>query len=131
MYIEISLVNQPLFSYIFGPVRINKKKGAGSQDYIEIGSASLQIRPYKVLPFTNFLKRQWFFSSASFFLSFSSHTFSWACGSFIFIAHFFVGLRKFFQTLFCTFTCLSNNSLISAWISAKFVSALLPCSYML
>ena len=24
-------------------------------------------------------------------------------------------------------TCLSNNSLISSWISAKFVSVLLPC----
>ena len=38
------------------------------------------------------------------FLSFSSHTFSWACGS----------LRepwKFFS--FCAFTCMSNNSLIS------------------
>ena len=28
---------------------------------------------------------------------------------------------------FCTFTCLSNNLLISSWIPAKFVSALLPC----
>ena len=36
---------------------------------------------------------------------------------FIFIAHFFVGLREprkfFFKLSFCAFTCLSNNSLIS------------------
>ena len=34
---------------------------------------------------------------------------------------------SFFKLSFCTFACLSNNSLISSWISAKFVSALLPC----
>ena len=32
-----------------------------------------------------------------------------------------------FKLYFCTSTCLSNNSLISSWISAKFVSAFLPC----
>ena len=46
--------------------------------------------------------------------------FSWACGS-------FREPRKFFKLSFYTFTCLSNNSLISSWISAKFVSALLLC----
>ena len=51
-----------------------------------------------------------------------------------FIAHFFRGLagafvnpRSFFKFSFYTFTCWSNNSLISSWISAKFVSALLLC----
>ena len=34
---------------------------------------------------------------------------------------------SFFKLTFCTFICLSNNSLISSWISAKFVSALLLC----
>ena len=86
---------------------------------IDIGSASLLIWPYKVLPFT---KR---FTPQSFF-------------SFIFIVHFLWACRslrepqkKFFKFSFCTFTCLSNNSLISSWISAKFVSALLPCMYAL
>ena len=51
-----------------------------------------------------------------------------------FSSHFFRGLAgacmnpgSFFKLSFCTFTCLSNNSLISSWISAKFVSVLLPC----
>ena len=50
---------------------------------------------------TDIFTRALFFS---FFLSFSSHTFSWACGS-------FHEPRKFFS--FCAFTCLSNHSLIS------------------
>ena len=47
-------------------------------------------------------------------------------------SHTFVGLRepqKFFLEF--SFTCLSNYSLISSWISAKLGSALPPCSYAL
>ena len=69
---------------------------------IEIGSAILLVQPYKCLSVTTKkITRQSFFL-LSFFLSFSSHTVSWACGS-------FHEPRKFFQTLFYTFTCLSNN----------------------
>ena len=32
-----------------------------------------------------------------------------------------------FKLSFCAFTCLSNNSLVSQWSSAKLVSALLQC----
>ena len=43
----------------------------------------------------------------------------------------FVGLRDprnlYLKHSFSTYTCLSNNSLISAWISTKFVSTLLLC----
>ena len=51
--------------------------------------------------------------------------------SFIFIAHFFCeSSGSFFKLSFYTFTCLSNNSLISSWTSAaKFVSALLLCMF--
>ena len=88
--------------------------------------ASLQIWPYKILPSTKiFLTRPSFF----FFYFFLSLFLS-----FIFISHFFRGLagafvnpEVFFKLFFCTFTCLSNNSLISSWISAKFVSALFLC----
>ena len=49
---------------------------------------------------------------------------------FIFIAHFFVGLREpwkyFFKLSFYAFTLFSNNSLISWWILTKLVSTLLP-----
>ena len=54
----------------------------------------------------------------------------------LFIMHFFMGLweldkcvnpGRFFKFSFYAFTCLSNNLLISSWISAKLVSALLPC----
>ena len=73
----------------------------------------------------SFLSQKYFWRGSrffsSFFLSFSSHTFSWACGELAWIP------QVFFKLSFCTFTCLSNNSLISSWISAKFVSALLPC----
>ena len=55
-----------------------------------------------------FLPMNNIFTHVSFFLiillSFSSHTFSWACGS-------LREPRKIFS--FCEFTCLSNNSLIS------------------
>ena len=87
--------------------------------------------PYKLLPPSkNILGARRFFS-----------LFVCLFVSFIFIAHFFVGLREFcvglrefcvnpgsfFKLSFCTFTYLSTNSLISSWISAKFVSAFLQC----
>ena len=86
---------------------------------IKIKSAFLLIQPYKCLSVTTkmFMQQSFFF-----FLSF------------IFIAHFFRGLvgafvnpRSFFKLSFYSFTCLSIDSLISSWISAKFVSALLLC----
>ena len=40
---------------------------------------------------------------------------------------FCVNPGSFFKLSFCTFICLSTNSLISSWISAKFVSAFLQC----
>ena len=68
-----------------------------------------------LLPSTIFLCMRCFF-----FVSFSSHTFSWGSGS----------LREpqkyFFKLSFYAFTLFSNNSLISWWISAKLVSAFLP-----
>ena len=42
-------------------------------------------------------------------------------------SHIFLWLEVFFKLSFCTFYYLSNNSFISSWISATFVSALLPC----
>ena len=52
--------------------------------FVEIGSASLQIRPYKILPSTKiFLTRPSFFFSSSnstFSFIFIAHFFSWACG---------------------------------------------------
>ena len=79
---------------------------------------SLLIQPNEVLPFTTkiFITTIVFFVLSFFVFHFHRALFSWACGS-------------FFELSFCTFTCLSNNSLISSWTSAKFVSALL--SYML
>ena len=79
---------------------------------IEIGSAILLIWPYKVLPVTtkNFMHQSYF-------------------SSFIFIVHFFrgpagahVNCGSFFQIFFLYIHFLSNNSLISSWIPAKFVS---------
>ena len=58
---------------------------------------------------------------------------------FVFFFYFhhtlFMGLRDphresqnlYLEHSFSTYTCLSNNSLISAWISTKFVSTLLLC----
>ena len=99
---------------LFRPIRLFTRESLPSflkNQYlklIEIGSAILLIQPYNcLLVTTKIFTWQSFFSS--FFLLFSSHTFSWACGS-------FHEPRKFFQTLFYTFTCLSNNSLISSWI---------------
>ena len=44
----------------------------------------------------------------------------------------FVGLREPRDKYsICTFTCLSNNSLISSWISTKFTSILLLCMFYL
>ena len=51
-----------------------------------------------------------------YFLSFSSHTFRALAREF----------RNFYlKHSFSAYTCLSNNSLISAWISTKFLSTLL------
>ena len=57
--------------------------------------------------------------------------------SFLFYFHctLFMGFRDphresrnlYLKHSFSTYTCLSNNSLISAWISTKFVSKLLLC----
>ena len=67
--------------------RINNLK------FVEIGSASLQIWPYKILPSTKiFLRGRRFFFLLSFF-HFHRTLFSWACGS-------LRESRKFFQTLF-------------------------------
>ena len=86
--------------------------------FIEIGSASLLIWPYKILPFTTK-----FIRGSSFFLC-----------SFIFIAYFFCGLAGacvnpevlFSNSLFVhSLVCLITHPF--SWISAKFVSALLLC----
>ena len=53
----------------------------------------------------------------------------------LFSLHTFVGLcdprresrNLYLKHSFSTYTCLSNNSLISAWISIKFVSTFLLC----
>ena len=83
---------------------------------MQIVSTGLLYGRYKGLPsMNNIFTRMSFFSSL--FLWFSLHT-------------FFMGLRELAWTpkdfLFCAFTCLSNNSLISSWISAKLGSALPP-----
>ena len=58
------------------------------------------------------------FLSFFYFLSFSSHTFRALAREF----------RNFYlKHSFSAYTCLSNNSLISAWISTKFLSTLLLC----
>ena len=85
-----------------------------SQQLVQIAFTGFLFGRYKGLPSMNNT-----FTCASFFLiillSFSSHTFSWGCGS-------LREPRNIFS--FCAFTCLSNNSLISLWISAKLGSAL-------
>ena len=70
-----------------------------------------------------FLSSKKFLCGCRFFLS-----------TFVFIAHFLwacVTPREsqnfYLKHSFSTYTCLSNNSLISAWISTKFVSTLLLC----
>ena len=60
-----------------------------------------------------------------FFLSFSSHAFNGLAGACVNPGGFI------FKFSFCTFTCLPNNSLISSWISAKFVLVLLLCVLLL
>ena len=82
--------------------------------FIKIGPASLLIQPYKILPsIKTFLRNSHFIS---FFISFIfiAH-FSWACMSLCVSRNFYL------KHSFC------NNSLISSWISSKFVSALLLC----
>ena len=69
--------------------------------------------PYKLLPSINTSD-----SIASFFVSFSLHTFLWVSGN----LH---EAWKFFQTLFCAFTYLSKtHSFLNRF---QLVSALLPC----
>ena len=87
-----------------------------SRRFVEIYLAILLIQPYKCLPVTTKI----FTWQSFFFLSFITHFFRGLAGA-------FVNPRSFFKLPFYTFTCLSNNSLISLWISAKFVSALLLC----
>ena len=83
--------------------------------FIEIGAAILLIQPY----IKYFLSPQKFLRCRHFFFVFRGLV--GAC----------VNPGSFFKISFCTFTCSSNNSLISSWISAKFVSALLPCMFYL
>ena len=72
----------------------------------DIHYTSFPHAPYKLLPPNkNILGAHRFFSL--FLLSFSSHTFSCACGSLC------EPRKYFFKFSFCAFTCLSNNSLIS------------------
>ena len=75
---------------------------------------------YKVLPFTTKI----LCSSLFFFLYFHCTLFRELVGA-------CMNPGSFFKLSFCTFTCLSNNSLISSWISAKVVSAFLPCMLQL
>ena len=77
--------------------RINNLK------FITIGSAILLIRPYKVLPVTTKIFTR-------------HHTFHGLAGA-------WVNPRSFVHSL----VYLITRSLISSWISTKFVSALLPC----
>ena len=95
---------------------------------------SFPYAPYKLLPvINNILGARRFFFFVSLF-HFHRTLFRGLAGVLRGLAGVLRGLagvlrepRKFFQTLFCTFTCLSTNSLISSWISAKFISALLQC----
>ena len=91
-----------------------------SQQIVRIVFIGFLFGHYKGLPFMNniFMRTSFFLILLIILLSFSRTLFLWACGS----------LRephKIFS--FCGFTCLSNNSLISGWISAKLGSALPPC----
>ena len=80
-------------------------------------SQSSDTALYKVLPSQNIFTRQSFFLSF-FILSFIFIThFLWACGS----------LRELQNKILILYIYLLNNSFISSWISAKYVSALLPC----
>ena len=91
-------------------------------ELVQIVFACFSYAPYSGLPSINNIFMCASFFLVCFFVSFSSHTFSWACGS----LH---EPQKFFS--FCAFmiTCLSNNSthFVTDLISAKLVSALLPC----
>ena len=87
--------------------------------FFAINHTTFLLTPYELPPsINNIFTRASPFSSL---LSFSLHIFSWA----------FKTPEVFFELSFCAFTCLSNNSLISQWISAKLVSALLQCMHYL
>ena len=73
---------------------------------VQISFTCFLYAPYKVLPSINNIFTCTSFFLCFHFLSFSLHIFSWACGS----LH---EPWKFFKLSFCTFTSLSNTSLIS------------------
>ena len=76
--------------------------------------------PYKLLPsIKNILGARRFFSLSTFI--FIAH-FSWAC-----VTSQRESRNLYLKHSFSTYSCLSNNLLISAWISTKFVSTLLLC----
>ena len=83
---------------------------------IDIHGTSFPHSPYKLLPSTkhNFTHMSLFLILLLILLSFSSHTFSWACGSL-----YMCESQKFL------YLCIFVQYL--SWISAKLVSALLPC----
>ena len=85
-------------------------------------SWSKSVQTFSWYSLTNsFLLPQKFYLAVFFSFFHFDHTLF--CG----LAGAYVNPGSFFKLTFCTFICLSNNSLISSWISAKFVSALLLC----
>ena len=81
------------------------------EEFIEISHVGFLIQPYKVLPVSKkFLHG---------FLLFSLHTFHGLARPPRESRNFYVKIS--------TYTCLSNNSLISTWILTKFVSTLFLC----
>ena len=74
----------------------------------------------------SFLSSKYFYAVVVYFLSL------FLCFFVLFSLHLFRGLARESRNLylkhsFSTYTCLCNNSLISAWISTKFVSTFLLC----
>ena len=85
----------------------------------DIHDTSFPYAPYKLLPFIkNILGAHRFFSFFLLSFIFITH-FSWAC-----VTPWHESRNLYLKHSFSTYTCLSNNSLISAWISTKFVSTL-------
>ena len=79
--------------------------------FTEIGGVNLLLQPYKVLH-----SSKKFFTGVSFFLFY------------FFFAHLARGLAWVFLTFhFVHLNCLSNNSLISAWISMKLIPHFYLC----
>ena len=97
-------------------------------NYAGIIGLGLPHAPYKLLsPSKNILGARRFFSLFVTFFHFHRTLFRGLAGVLRGLAGALRESRKFFKLSFCTFTCLSTNSLISSWISAKFVSAFLQC----